>query len=234
MRNEESVLLEKAKTAEQSGDFAAAFDVWRQLSSMTNRPEYLCQVRSVAKKLGRWADAERTFLDAITVDKKLSIAKLLLGSIFLERTDGDRETNARQAKAWLEELLAVDPSIMCLSLLGAAHDRLGEREAAKEAFRKAIDLDESNAEAYYNLGLLLADDGQHVEAEKLLRRATQLDPNSYCAHGRLGILLYEQGRYSEAESEFRRTVEINPSDKGARFYLCQMPGSAAGGPGVSN
>src|SRR5437660_5034407 len=78
------------------------------------------------------------------------------------------------------------------------------------------------------------DDGQNVEAEKLLRRATQLDPNSYCAHGRLGMLLYEQGRYSEAESEFRRTVEINPSDTGARFYLCQMPGSAAGGPGVSN
>lgn len=225
MEKEESVLLEAAKTAERSGDFAAAFDVWRQLSSMTNRPEYLCQVRGVAKKLGRWADAERTFLDAITVDKKLSIAMLLLGSIFLERTDGDRETNARQAKAWLEKLLTVDPNVMCLSLLGAAHDRLGEREAAKEAFRKAIDLDEYYAEAYFNLGLLLADDGQDVEAEKLLRRATELDPNSSRAHGRLGILLHEQERYSEAESELRRTVEINPADKTARAYLSRMPGS---------
>ena len=53
MKSEESVLLETAKTAERSGDFAAAFDAWRQLSSMTNRPEYLCQVRGLAKKLGK-------------------------------------------------------------------------------------------------------------------------------------------------------------------------------------
>jgi hypothetical protein len=73
MSDEELVLLKTAMTAERSGDFAAAFDVWRQLSSMTNRPEYLCKVRELAKKLGKWVDAERTFLDAITVDKKLSL-----------------------------------------------------------------------------------------------------------------------------------------------------------------
>jgi tetratricopeptide (TPR) repeat protein len=224
MGNEESVLLETAKTAERSGDFAAAFDVWRQLSSMTNRPEYLCKVRAVAKKLGRWADAERTFLDAVGVDKKLSIAMLLLGSISLERRDGDPETNARKAKAWLEELFAVDPSIMCLNLLGAAHDRLGEREAAKEAFRKAIDLDESYAEAYFNLGLLLADDDQNVEAEKLLRRATQLDPNSSRAHGRLGILLQKVGRSSEGEAELKRALEIDPTDATARRHLNLIAG----------
>ena len=120
---------------------------------------------------------------------------------------------------WLEELLAVDPSTMCLSLLGAACDRLGEREAAKEAFRKAIDLDESYAEAYFNLGLLLADDDQDVEAEKLLRRATQLDPNSHRAHGALGVLLQEFGNYSEAEAELKRTLELNPTDSVARDRL---------------
>jgi tetratricopeptide (TPR) repeat protein len=219
MENEESVLLKTAKTAERSGDLAAAFDAWRQLSSLTNRPEYLCQVRSLAKKLERWAEAERTFLDAITVDKKLSIAMLLLGSTFLERTDGNRESNARKAKGWLEELLALDPSTMCLSLLGAAHDRLGEREAAKEAFRKAIDLDGCYAEAYFNLGLLLADDGQDVEAEKLLRRAAQLNPNSHRAHGALGVLLQELGNYSEAEAELKRTLELNPTDSIARDRL---------------
>ena len=115
------------------------------------------------------------------------------------------------------------PNQVSLSFLGSAHVRLGEKEAAKAAFRKVIEVDESYAEAYFNLGLLLADDGQNVEVEKLLRRATQLDPNSHRAHGRLGILLHEQGRYSEAEFELRRTVEIDPTDKTARYYLSRGP-----------
>ena|SRR3989442_2415319 len=115
---------------------------------------------------------------------------------------------------------------MSLSLLGAAHDRLGEKEAAREAFRKAIELDESYAEAHFNLGLLLATDGQNEEAERLLRKATQLDPNSHEAHGRLGILLQELGKHSEAEDELRRAIEINPTDAIANFYLNRAPGGA--------
>jgi superkiller protein 3 len=123
---------------------------------------------------------------------------------------------------------------MSLTFLGTAHIRLGEREAAKEAFRKAIQLDESYEEAYFNLGLLLANDGQNDEAEKLLRRATQLDPNYHLAHGRLGILLQEQGRYSEAVSELKRAVEIDPTDKTARYYLSRIPGSLAADAGLSD
>ena len=111
--------------------------------------------------------------------------------------------------------------------MGDAHDRLGEKEAAKEAFRKAIELDDSYAEAYLNLGLLLADDGQNEEAERLLRTATRLNPNSHKAHGRLGILLQELGRYSEAEAELRRAIEIDPTDAIASSYLNRAAGGAS-------
>src|SRR5258708_2757477 len=176
-RNEEWALLETAKTAERSGNYAAAFDAWQRLASMTSRPDYLCKVGRVAKKLGRWTDAEKAFLDALRIDKTFPLAMVFLGSLFLARTDGDPSTNARTAKAWLEQGVAAAPSPMSLSLLGAAHDRLGEKKDAREAFRKAIELDENYSEAYLNLGLLLADDGQSEEAENLLRKATQLNPN---------------------------------------------------------
>jgi tetratricopeptide (TPR) repeat protein len=110
-----------------------------------------------------------------------------------------------------------------------AHDRLGEKQAAIESFRKAIELDASYEEAYFNLGVLLADDGQNEEAEKLLRTATRLDPNFHKAHGRLGVLLQELGRYSEAEAEFRRAIEIDPTDAIASSYL----NGSAGGAGTS-
>jgi protein O-GlcNAc transferase len=227
VRNEESVLLETAKAAERTANYAAAFDAWQHLASMTSRPDYLCNVGRVAQKLGRWTDAERAFLDALRVDNTFPLAMVFLGSLFLARADGDASTNARTAKTWLEQGIAVAPSPMSLSFLGDARDRLGEKEAAREAFRKAIELDASYAEAYFNLGLLLARDGQNEEAERLLRTATQLDPNSSKAHGTLGIVLQGLGKYSEAEAELRRAIEIDPADGIANFYL-NRSASAAG------
>ena len=226
MRNEELVLLEAARAAERSGDYAAAFDAWRHLASMTRRPDYFCKAGRIARKLGRWTDSETAFLDALRVDKTFSLAMVVLGSLFLTRTDGDPSTNARTAKAWLEQAVAAAPSPIPLSFLGDAYNRLGDKKSAREAFRKAIELDESYAEAYLNLGLLLADDGQNEEAERFLRTATLLNPNSHKAHGRLGILLQELGRYSEAEEELRRAVKIDPTDAIANSYLNRPPGGA--------
>jgi tetratricopeptide (TPR) repeat protein len=208
--DEEAVLLRSAEGAERSGDFSAAINSWQQLAFITNRPDYLCKFGRIAQKLGRWTDAERAFCDALKADESFWLATTFLGSLFLRRTDGDPSTNARTAKGWLERALAVAPNPMSLSFLGQAHDRLGEKDDAKKAFGKAIELDESYDEAYFNLGLLLADDGESDEAESLLRKATQLDPNYHEAHGRLGILLQQLGRYSEGEAELKRAIEIVP------------------------
>jgi tetratricopeptide (TPR) repeat protein len=225
-KDEESVLLETAEAAERSRNYAAAFDAWQHLASMTIRPDYFCKAGRIAQKLGRWTDSETAFLDALRVDKTFSLAMVVLGSLFLTRTDGDPSTNARTAKAWLEQAIAADPSPIPLNFLGDAHNRLGDRKSAREAFRKAIELDETYAEAYFNLGLLLADDGQSEEAERLLRTATQLTPNSHKAHGRLGILLQQLGKYSEAEKELRRAIEIDPTDALAGSYLNRVAGGA--------
>jgi len=258
LTDEELALQETAEAAEQARNYAAAFDAWQLLASITSRPDYLCRAGRAAAKLGRWEDAERAFLDALKVDnqfppeklermpKKLGsstdaetllldalkdgkpfpLAMVFLGSLFLARTDRDPSANARTAKAWLEKAFAAAPGPMSLSLLGSAHVRLGEEEGAKEAFRKAIELDESYAEAYFNLGLLLANDGKNAEAEGYLRKATQLDPNFSKAHGRLGIVLQELGRYPEAEDELRRAIEIDPTDAIASFHLNRSPGEA--------
>ena len=225
MTDEELALRETAMAAERSGNWEAAFDAWRSLSSAApNRPDYLCKLGRVAQNLGRWAYAEKAFLDALKVDQTLSLAKTLLGSLFLERTDGDRLANARKAKEWLELAVAIAPNQASLSFLGSAHARLGEKEAAKAAFRKVIELDDTYAEAYFNLGLLLSADGQAIEAERLLRKAAQLDPGSHRAHGALGVLLQELGKYSEAKAELRRALEIDPADTIARSHLGLMAG----------
>lgn len=237
MKREELILQETAESAERSGDLEAAFDAWRTLSSIAgDRPDYFCKLGSAAQVLEKWEVAERAFLEALRVaskvkaesgnkgspnlvDKTASVAKILLGSLFLERSDGDRLANAEKAKEWLEQAVAVAPNQASLSFLGSALTRLGEMEAAKSAFRKVIEIDETYVEAYINLGLLLSADGQAIEAEGLLRKAAQLDPGSPRAHGALGVLLEELGHYAEAEAELKRTLELNPSDSVARNRL---------------
>jgi tetratricopeptide (TPR) repeat protein len=220
MGDEELALQKFAENAERSGDLESALDAWRVLSLRNaNRPDYFCMLGRVAQDLGRWAYAEEAFLNALEVDKTLSLAKTLLGSLFLTRTNGDRLANARKAKEWLEQAVAAVPNQASLSFLGSAHARLGEKEAATAAFRKVIELDETYVEAYINLGHLLSADGQAIEAEGLLRKAVQLDPGSHRAHGALGVLLEELGHYAEAEAELKRTLELNPSDSIARNRL---------------
>jgi tetratricopeptide (TPR) repeat protein len=220
MRSEELVLQETARAAEKAGDLEAAFDAWRSLSSVAaNRPDYLCKLGRAAERLGRWSEAEQAFLEAIKVDEHFPLPLVLLGGLFLKRTDEDRLANARKAKEWLEQAVATSSNQASLSFLGTAHQLLGEREAAKAAFRKVIELDETYVEAYINLGLLLSADGQALEAEGLLRKAAQLDPSSPRAHGALGVLLEELGHYAEAEAELKRTLELNPRDSVARNRL---------------
>lgn len=222
MKDEKPGLREAAERAEQSGNYLAAFEVWRSLASSANRPDYLCKLGRMAQKLRRWGEAEKAFVYALNIDKAFWIAMTLLGSLFLSRTDGDSWDNARKAKKWLEHALAVKLTPMSLSLLGAAQNRLADKRAAINTFRKAIEVDESYEEAYFNLALLLAEQGEKGEAETLLRTAIQLDPDWHKAHGLLGVLLQERGRYSEAETELKRALEVDPTDEIASLYLDRL------------
>src|SRR5579864_397767 len=219
LTNEISELVNAATRAENSGDLAAAFETWERLSSQIRRADFRCQLGRIATKLKKWADAERAFTEALSINSGFSVAMLLMGSLFLERTDGDQTSNAESAKVWLSRSLDLDPTAMGWSLLGAALYRLDEKQAAKRAYRTALGLDESYAEAYFNLGILVAEEENDIEAEDLLRRAIQLDPRFLVAHGRLGLLLQKQGRYAEAESEFNRCLEINPDNYFSHLYL---------------
>jgi tetratricopeptide (TPR) repeat protein len=224
------VLVEKARSAEDAGDFAAAFQAWNQLVSETRRADHYCQLGRVASKLGMWAEAEKAFHDALAIKPHFAVAMLMFGSLLLIRTDGDQTDNAKTAKDWLLRAMEIDRTAMALSLMGAADYRLGEKDAAKDAYRAAIEIDGAYEEAYFNLGNIVAEEGDDAEAERLLRRAIQLDPNYHVAHGRLGILLQRVGRSSEGEAELKRALEINPADAIASRYLNRV----AGGLGSTN
>ena len=83
---------------------------------------------------------------------------------------------------------------------------------AKEAAQKALELDDSLAEAHAALGLYLCNYAYNYSAcERELRRAIELKPNYATAHHWLGnVPLTVQGKFDEAIAEGRKAEELDP------------------------
>jgi TolB-like protein/Flp pilus assembly protein TadD/tRNA A-37 threonylcarbamoyl transferase component Bud32 len=82
---------------------------------------------------------------------------------------------------------------------------------AKEAARKALEIDDSLAEAHASLGFVKADfDWDWTGAETELRKAIALNPNYAVAHYYLAILLKFTKRIDAAEREDALALELDP------------------------
>jgi len=87
---------------------------------------------------------------------------------------------------------------------GVAH------EQALTAVSRALELDDSQAEAYAIRGQLLRHARDWAGEEEAYRRAIALNPNYATARQWYATLLAAQGRAIEADEQIRRAVELDP------------------------
>ena len=92
-------------------------------------------------------------------------------------------------------------------------------DRAEAAYRKAIELDPSLANALTNLGNLMYRRSRMKDAENFYVRALQVDPEQPEAFYNLGFLLYDRGEVQAAVLNFRRAVRSNPAFADAHFNL---------------
>jgi adenylate cyclase len=82
---------------------------------------------------------------------------------------------------------------------------------AKAAAEKALQLDDSLAEAHASLACVKwGYEFDWVGGERELRRAIELNPSYAYAHNQYGELLAWQGRFDESLAEMRRATELDP------------------------
>jgi adenylate cyclase len=82
---------------------------------------------------------------------------------------------------------------------------------AKAAAEKALQLDDSLAEAHTSLAIIkFTYEFDWAGGEREFRRAIELNPSYAYAHNQYGALMFAQGRFDEALAEQRRASELDP------------------------
>jgi tetratricopeptide (TPR) repeat protein len=89
---------------------------------------------------------------------------------------------------------------------------------ASDAYRRALELDPTHADAHVNLGRLLQQQGQMEEAAQHYREA----PGHATAAFNLGTLLEEQGRSAEAIAAYSRALAIDDRLADAHLNLSRL------------
>jgi tetratricopeptide (TPR) repeat protein len=89
--------------------------------------------------------------------------------------------------------------------------RAGKRTDAIELYKKSLAIDESNAAAWYNLGLLLQQDQQFAAAAESFQRAAELDTRDPRPYFAFASQLQQLGWLDEAEKYYALALDRQPS-----------------------
>jgi len=130
------------------------------------------------------------------------------------------EERVRKAIEQFQDAIKIDPNF-ALSYTGLADAytygadynflAIEVMPKAKAATEKALQLDDSSAEAHTSLAFINWQyDFDWAAAEREVRRAIELNPNYSEAHHQSGYILTLQGRFEEGRVEMKRAVELDP------------------------
>ncbi len=148
----------------------------------------------------------------------------LKGSYYLYNSPITMPGPLSQAKAYFEGAIRRDPNFsraysglantyIYLSLFGQTQISAAESyRYAKEADRKALQLDPNNGEAYDVLGVLnWRADFDWDAADRAFSRSLELSPSYSCAHEDRAMFLAFRGRSAEAMAEVEKSKQVDPS-----------------------
>lgn len=197
-----------ANVLSQNERFATADTAHRRAAILEpEAPAPRANRAAALRALGRPADAAASCRTALAIDPShpdalhnFSDALLALGT-------------AEPAARWAGRAAAVRPSAGALSLRGAALTALHRWEEAESSLRAALRLSPRAADAWQNLGTLLAKAGREADALAAFAEATAAGPTP-TFHAQRAAALLALGHAGDAAAVFDRALAARPQDSG--------------------
>lgn len=118
-----------------------------------------------------------------------------------------------EAEASYRTALRIDPEFIPARInLAMFYDSRGDKVKAEEQFREVIELDPKQGEAYYSLGLLLAENEHRLpDAATMLSTAAKLLSDNPRVLYNYGLALQKLGRIEPAEKTLQAAHELAPA-----------------------
>ncbi|HEX5171194.1 MAG TPA: tetratricopeptide repeat protein [Cyclobacteriaceae bacterium] len=98
-------------------------------------------------------------------------------------------------------------------------DEHGDAETAMTLYQKAIQQNDSQADAFCNLGILEFKKGDYARAINSFTHCLKLEPRHFEAHYNLANLYAEVGDFALAKFHYQVSIEIEPTFPNSYFNL---------------
>lgn len=102
---------------------------------------------------------------------------------------------------------------------GLLHDEQGDTAKARAAYQKAIEMNDSKADAYCNLGIIESEARNFSKAIDCFTLALKEEPRHFEAHYNLANQYAEVGNLPLAKVHYQMSIEIEPQFPNSYFNL---------------
>lgn len=195
-----------AQAAYLQGDFEKALDQSEQLVLLDGAdPGRWMNVALCRKKLGRLADAQQAYAEALALQPSSAEARLRCAEVLIDL--GRDEEALELCREGIEQNFEVEEFYQLAAQIHARAGRTEEVEALLEVLART---GSQPAEAWFRLGNLRLDRKAHEDAQAAYRACLETRGDWPEARLNLALSYFESGHADEAEAELTTVLQQKP------------------------
>jgi serine/threonine-protein kinase len=179
--------------------------------------DYYLQGWGYLRRYGTMQDAENAiheFNRSLSIDPRFALAYTGLGEAYW------RKYSLTKDKEWIQEAWRqcnrarqLNEQLAPLhTTLGLLFSGTGQYDRAEAEYRRALQIDPGNHDAFSGLASAYRAAGRMNDAERVFKDAIRARPGYWNGYARLGKFYAQVGRYADAVEPFRHAIELTPDN----------------------
>lgn len=211
------VLYDFGVTALQMDLLLDALPVFEQLHrNYPREPAYLYALAAVRWRKGETVDTVRLMKRYVASQPRDAAGFYLLGAALL------RQELIAEAQSALKRSLSLKADPDTEFLIGMSFEKVGNRAAAINSFRRVVQASPDHAAAHAALGAAYREAGNYAQARLELERAVELDSNDLRANYQLGLLYAQLGEKEAAKKMFARADDLRSRQRTQETVILKL------------